>query len=284
MIIKYEKDEEMKKFRILPISFVFSHFQNTEMIMQKFTDKNIILLDSIHRYELIDDPEFEFTSCTNFVKYFFEPFDRIGIANKLTATHPNYADISPQKLVEEWDAVAWEGTFIHAEVENFLKENTEPTHPKSMAAIEWLKKNILESDKYDIFSEVIVYSKELSLAGTIDILLHDKANDTYKLLDWKTNKKIDSRSFQNRMGNHEATSNLMDCNYFHYSIQLSLYRFLLEKYYGLTVSGAAICHLTEYDVQLLKTKYHEEELGEMFKADRIALKKKTEDSLTTEFV
>ena len=176
------------------------------MFMQKFTDENITLIESIHRYELSDDPEFEFTSCTTFAKYFFEPFDKIGIANSLTATHTNYANITPQKLVEEWDAIAIEGSFIHAEIENFLKENAEPTRLKSKTAVEWLKKNIIESDRYDFFPEVIVYSKELALAGTIDLLLYDKAENNYKIIDWKTNKKLDTRSFQNRMGNHKATS------------------------------------------------------------------------------
>jgi hypothetical protein len=86
------------------------------------------------------------------------------------------------------------------------------------------------------------------------------------------------------MGTHDATSELMDCNYYHYSLQLSLYRFLLEEYYGLHVTGTAISHLTESDVQIYKTTYHLSELEKMFKADRIALKKKAEESLTKEFV
>ncbi len=53
--------------------------------MQFIGDTNIILIEDVHRYELNDDPEFEFTSCTTFVDYFFEPFDRIGIANRLTS-------------------------------------------------------------------------------------------------------------------------------------------------------------------------------------------------------
>jgi ATP-dependent exoDNAse (exonuclease V) beta subunit len=252
--------------------------------MQKFTDENITLIESIHKYELKDDPEFEFTSCTEFAKYFFEPFDKIGIANSLTATHPNYADISPQKLVEEWDAIAVEGTLIHSEIENYIKDNAEPTHPKSKSAVEWLTRNILANDRYDIFSEVIVYSKELELAGTIDILLFDKQEDTYKLLDWKTNKRIDSTSFQNKMGTHKATCELMDCNYYHYSIQLSLYRLILEKYYGISVTGTAISHITENDVQIYKTTYHLAEIEKMLKADRAALRKKAKDSLTKEFV
>ena len=183
------------------------------MFMQKFTDKNIKLIESSHIYELSDDPDFEFTSCTAFTKYFFQPFDKIGIANNLTATHPNYTDITPQKLVEEWDAIAVEGSFIHAEIENYLKESAQPKRLKSKNAIQWLKKSVLENGRYDVFSEVIVYSKELALAGTIDLLLHDKTTDTYKIVDWKTNKKIETQSFQNRMGHHKATAHIMDCNY-----------------------------------------------------------------------
>ncbi len=274
----------MKYLRNQELSFVFSIFEKNEMCMQKFTDKNIKLIESIHRYELIDDPEFEFTSCTSFAKYFFQPFDKIGIANNLTATHPNYAEITPQELVDEWDAIALEGSLIHAEIENFIKENTEPTRLKSKTAVKWLKRNIIKSDRYDFFPEVIVYSKELALAGTIDLLIHDKTTDTYKIADWKTNKKIEIQSFQNKMGHHEATSHIMDCNYFHYSIQLSLYRYILEFFYGLTVTGTAIFHLTESDVHLYKTEYHKDEIEVMLKADRAALRKKEEESLTKDFI
>lgn len=252
--------------------------------MQKIIDSNITLLENIHKYKLLDDPEFEFTSCTTFAKYFFEPFDKIGIANKLTDTHPNYIHLTPQELVDEWDETASEGTLIHAEVENFIKENAEPTHPKSKIAVEWIKENIIEIDRYNILSEVIIFSKELGLAGTIDLLIYDKLKGTYKILDWKTNRKIDTRSFKNRMGNHEATANLMDCNFQHYSIQLSLYRYLLENYYGLTVTGTAISHLTESKVNIYKTEYYKKEIEEMFRADRDSLKKKAEASITTEFI
>lgn len=252
--------------------------------MQKLTDSRIILIEDIHRYELKDDPKFEFTSCTTFAKYFFEPFDKIGIANSLTATHPKYEHLTPRELVDQWDEIAELGTLIHAEIENFIKDKTEPSHPKSKLAVEWIKEYIIEIDRYDIFSELIIYSKELRLAGTIDLLLYDKVDKTYKILDWKTNKKIDTQSFRNRMGNHEATADIMDCNYYHYSIQLSLYRFILEKYYGLTVTGTAITHLTETKVLSYKTEYHKAEIEDMFRADKAELKQKADDGLTLEFV
>jgi len=251
--------------------------------MQKLTDNNIFLIEDVHKYQLYDDPEMEFTSCTTFAKYFFQPFDKIGIANNLTSTHPNYMAMTPQMLVEQWDDIAEEGTLIHNEIEQFIKNNIdEPTREKSKVAIEWIKNNF--TDKYEVFSEVIIYSKELTLAGSIDILLYDKEEKTYKILDWKTNKKIETTSYRNRMGNHQASSNLMDCNFTHYSIQLSLYRYILEKHYNIEVSGTAISHLTDEKVISYKTEYHKREIENMLKADRTALKKKAENSLTREFV
>ncbi|MBU2492945.1 MAG: PD-(D/E)XK nuclease family protein [Bacteroidetes bacterium] len=252
--------------------------------MQKLFDDSIKLIESTHKYILKQEPNFEFTSCTSFAKYFFETFDTIGIANRLTETHPNYIHLSPQELVSDWDKTAKEGTFIHNEVENFIKENINPTHPKSILAAEWIKKNIIEKDKFDIFSEVIVYSKELALAGTIDLLIYDRENNTYKILDWKTNKRIDTQSFNNKLGNHEASANLMDCNFSHYSIQLSLYRYILENYYGLTVTGTAISHLMDSGIQFYKTDYHKAEIQMMLKADRTELKQRSEDCLTTDYL
>jgi CRISPR/Cas system-associated exonuclease Cas4 (RecB family) len=85
------------------------------------------------------------------------------------------------------------------------------------------------------------------------------------------------------MGHHKATSNLMDCNFIHYSIQLSLYRYILEKNYGLNVTDAAISHITDEKVISYKTEYLQKEIEEMFSADRAFLKQKAEDGLTKVF-
>ena len=62
----------------------------------------------------------------------------------------------------------------------------------------FIKKNLIEKNRYDIFPEVIIYSKELALAGTIDLLLYDRKTKSYKLLDWKTSRKIETRSFNSK--------------------------------------------------------------------------------------
>ena len=69
-----------------------------------------------------------------------------------------------------------------------------PKDEKSIAATKWIggyvsRPNIATS------SEVIVYSKELGIAGTIDILMTNKNTGEYVLIDWKTSKRIDMNSF-----------------------------------------------------------------------------------------
>ncbi len=252
--------------------------------MRNFADNNIKLIESTHEYKLEDDPEFKFTSCTTFAKYFFPPFDKIGIANNLTSTNESYMHLTPQELVLEWDKIAEEGTLIHAEIESYINNKDAATHPKSKMAVNWIKEDVTAIERYDIYPEVIVYSKELALAGTIDLLIYDRLKKEYKILDWKTNRRIDTQSFNNKMGNNEATAHLMDCNYYHYSLQLSLYQYILQNYYNAKVGGAAICHLTNSQPKFYKTHYHVDVIEQMLLADRDELKKKTDTLLTKEFV
>jgi len=233
--------------------------------MRKINDNNIFLIEETHEYRLRDDPAFQFTSCTTFVKYFFEPFDKIGIAVNLTETNLKYMNMSPAQLIAEWDKSMELGTKVHKEIEDFILTGKNPEEKKAIFGVDWIKK--IMTGRYEFFPEVIVYSKELGLAGSIDFLLYDAENEEYKIVDWKTNKRLDKTSFNNKMGLHPATAHLPDCNFSHYSLQLSLYRFLLEKHYGLNVTGTALAHLNEHKLEFHKTPYLKTEVEEMLNVD-----------------
>ena len=163
------------------------------------------------------------------------------------------------ELIAKWDAARDYGTKIHKEIEDYLKEGKYPEEVKSVCAVEWLKKYQMKSD-VDIFSEIKVYSTELNIAGSIDILAHDKKADTYEVIDWKTSKNIETKSFNNKMGTHPVTSNLQDCKFVHYSLQLSFYRYLLEQYYGLTINNQLIAHLKEDGCTGYVGRYYQKEV------------------------
>ena len=128
----------------------------------------------------------------------------------------------------------------------------------------WLKSYMMKSE-YELFPEKIVFSKDLEIAGTIDILALDKKDNKYDLIDWKTSKKIEMNAYGGKVGTKIATSNIPDCNYYHYTLQLSLYRYLLERYYGLKIRNMIIAHLKEDYARAIIVPYMINEITDMLK-------------------
>lgn len=215
--------------------------------MNRLSDPYITLNKEAHIYTLTTEPELEFTSVTDFVSRFFEKFDAKKIANNLVATHPKYRDQSAESLIAEWKDRASHGIKIHEEIENCIRSEIQPTEQKAIIGFRWLQRYLMKFD-FELFPEVIVYSKELRLAGTIDLLAKDNSTGLYHILDWKTSKSIETSSYNGKLGIKPATENLLDCNFTHYSLQLSLYRYLLEEFYSMKIDDQLIVHIQEDEV------------------------------------
>lgn len=78
---------------------------------------------------------------------------------------------------------------------------------------------------YKLFTEFLVYSEKYSLSGTMDLLIVNTRHEAI-ILDWKRSKEI-KRENKYQSG-YDQFRDLGDCNYNHYSIQLNIYRQLLE--------------------------------------------------------
>ena len=232
--------------------------------MRPITDNRISLIKESHKYVLKGHPELEFSSVTTEVEKYFEPFDAEAIATNLVANYPKYMGMEVSELIEEWDAARDYGTKVHNEIELFLKESVSPEETRSFDAIDWLKKYQMKSE-ITIHSEVRIYSKELNLAGTIDVLAHDARTNKYEIIDWKTSKAIKTVSFNGKMGKHPITSHLMDCKFVTYSMQLSFYRYLLETYYGLNITSQYIAHLDGVSCKSYMGDYYKNEVIEIIK-------------------
>jgi len=222
--------------------------------VNNISNNNIFLEKENHIYQLNDDPNFEFKSVTTFVGDFFEKFDAPAVAAKLTRTHPKYKHMTAEELLAVWKKKSEYGTFVHEEIEFYINDKTPPTDDRSIRAVKWLNGYKMQST-YELFSEKIIYSKELNLAGTIDLLMYDKKSDSYIIIDWKTSSKIETSAYRHKTGNHDITRNLEDCNFNHYSLQLSLYRYILENYYGLKINNQMIVHITDTDCRGYMTPY-----------------------------
>lgn len=154
-----------------------------------------------------------------------------------------------QDILDTWQkeniASCERGTKIHAELEKSILGNKETDLKKYgfggkfvVNTNESLEKNntsLLDVER-GVFPEYLVYRKSddgiLKVAGQIDLLVKD-GNDIY-IIDYKTNKKLEEKSYYNPTTKKFTMmkyplSNLMDCNMLHYTMQLSTYAWMIQK-------------------------------------------------------
>ena len=227
--------------------------------------KLISLEEETHTYSL-QNSDIEFQSVTEFIHTFFREFDEVKIANKLTSSHPKYVGLDPKELIKIWNGNRDRGTKVHKQIEDFiLKKDSDIYDPKSQQAIQFLIKKFIKNSNI-LLPELIIYSKELKLAGTIDLVIYNKLTDQISLIDWKTNKKINKRSFRaSETGIKWPTQNLPDCNFTHYTLQLSLYKYVLQNHYNIKVNGTFLMHLRDDTYELHKCDYKENIISSMLK-------------------
>lgn len=146
-------------------------------------------------------------------------------------------------ILEEWDKANKEscerGTKIHAELENQYYNKSKDISLKKfgLGGKFECKQGYTDLDlENGVYPEYLIYYQSedgvLKVAGQIDLLIKN-GNDIY-IVDYKTNKKIDQKSGFDTTTKRNATmlyplNNLMDCNYMHYTMQLSTYAYMLQQ-------------------------------------------------------
>jgi|TARA_B100002003_G_scaffold189178_1_gene177929 ATP-dependent exoDNAse (exonuclease V) beta subunit len=221
--------------------------------MNRIND-DIHLVPETHQYVLKKNKNQEFKSVTTVIGEYFKKFDKIGVSERLTDGHPKYMHLTPAELRAEWDATTQLGTDIHEDIDQYLRDSKPSTLRRASIGINWLRQ-YLKGPMNKVLSEVILYSVELGIAGTVDILVEVPGTGTYEIIDWKTGK-LEFESYQGETAPHHITSDLMDCRFEKYTLQLSMYRYLLEKYYGFKIRNQVIAHLGEDDCKGYPTPYH----------------------------
>lgn len=173
-----------------------------------------------------------------------------------------------QEILDEWaetNRVACErGTKIHAQLENsFYNAGSNITLKKFGIGGKFkCEKNYNELDmEYGLYPEYLIYydnpKLNLHIAGQIDLIVKS-GNDIY-IIDHKTNAKIDLKGFYNSALRTTdkmkfPLTDLDECNYNHYQLQLSMYAWMLQKINPNFVIKDLI--LNHYDHSGKNTLYH----------------------------
>ena len=160
------------------------------------------------------------------------------------------------------------GTKIHSNFEEMYYTSEKQDLKKfGLGGVFTCKKGYYELDlEKGVYPEFLVSLKSsdgiLRVAGQIDLLIKD-GNDII-IADYKTNKEIKKHSYFDKIKFSKIMmkyplNNIEDCNFYHYSLQLSTYAYLLQQIKPeLNIKKLMLIHIdhddkiTEYTVDYLK--------------------------------
>ena len=207
-------------------------------------DKDISFKEEGHIYNVKGDTKY--TSVTTLVHRLFPYFNENLIIDKMMKS-PNwennkYYGNTKEEIKNLWAInrieAATLGTNLHKYIEDKYNqvEFSEKQKRVCETNIEYSYFKTFYEDHKDMTpyrTEWMVYDEEYKLSGSID-MTYINEDGTISIYDWKRCKKIEKDNKYNKFAKY-PNMDLDDTNYIHYSIQLNIYKYILEKNYGKTI-------------------------------------------------
>jgi hypothetical protein len=277
-------------------------WQRLAVINKHPRDDRIQFEEESHTYT-IDGTRNGWTSCTGFLHNFFGHFDADATIKKMMASpkwiESKYYGMTADAIKKQWSdkgaASSAAGTRMHLDIEHFY--NAMPatyTNPAvcpytmsdgfhGLATDQWTPAEGVEWEYFCDYqkrygsqfkpfrTEWLVFDEEHKVAGSID-MVYKKEDGTLAIYDWKRIEDLKTENrFQSGLG---PVSHLPDTNYWHYSLQLNVYRYILQKHYGYTVSELAlvVLHPSNPTWRVAKLNMMDDEVMEMMAARAAALR------------
>lgn len=176
------------------------------------------------------------TSVTTLLhKYFTFDADKVSVQisrKQKNNKESEYYGLTPEGVRNKWKQGAQLGTIMHAQIEDYYNLGKFPDEE----TIEMTYfKNYLKDfpDLKGFRTEWIVYDEEYDIAGSID-MVYKNDDGTLSIYDWKRTKGIKKDNFMGESALPPLHS-FPNANYFQYSLQLNVYKWILEKRYGYTI-------------------------------------------------
>lgn len=215
--------------------------------MLKYSKDNRVAFDpTYHTYTL--DGTKRLKGVTGLISKYKNPFDADGISKAMAKK----SGLPPQFYLDLWAAKGKAsrelGTKCHSIFEDFIThDKLELTyqHPKELQAKLFINDYFLSGKLKPVGCEEIIYND--NVASMIDTPVMSTKNE-YFILDYKTNEEIKTTGYKGAMM-LPPFQNYCDADFFHYSIQTSIYRRLYHEH---PIKDCFIVHLLENEYKLLK--------------------------------
>lgn len=207
-------------------------------------DQHILFEEIGHKYTI--HGEGGYTSITTLIGQLFSHFDANDIVNKMLLNTKKmndptykYYGMTKKNIIDLWNAngkdASEKGTKMHYHIE--LYYNNEYLNNDDSIEFSYFKQYLEDFAHLKPYrTEWTVFYSKYKLCGSID-MIYENEDGTLQISDWKRVKSIEYEAFGNKCGIIPCLSTMQDTNFWHYCLQLNLYKTILEEQYDKIVTG-----------------------------------------------
>lgn len=203
----------------------------------------------------------ELESVTTLVENCFEKFD----ADYWAERKAREAGCTAEEIKAGWEAIAVKardlGTAMHDKIEKYYMGIESESDETFDMFLEFAGEHCLNPYR----TEWRIFYEEYGIAGTLDFL--ECRDGRYVIYDWKRSTKLINKGRVERSSRYRKNalapiSHVDDTTFYHYALQVSFYRYILEQKYDITVSESrlAVFHPDNGRYYLIDIPYMRDEV------------------------
>jgi ATP-dependent exoDNAse (exonuclease V) beta subunit len=238
------------------------YHQNHYEVRNKHPRDDQITFEPIsHTYQVtLDNISDTYISATTIIHKYFPEFDSDSVIKKMMKSsnwpRSQYFGMSVDEIKNKWEVnrnnAANQGTKVHDWIENFyLKEFTYPSEEaRENKSFQNFMNFHSDYGWAPYRTEWRVFTEKYRVAGSIDIIFEGSKPGYVKIYDWKNSKEIKTDNRYEK--GLEPLQHLPHCNFYHYSLQLNLYKWIIETHYHLKVEEMGLIIVHESNPTYLK--------------------------------
>lgn len=181
-------------------------------------------------------------SVTTVISKFFPEFD----TERWAAHSAKKEGLTVDEIKHRWSAISEDaakaGGYLHEQIENyFLKVPYDGTSKEFNFFLDFKGDH---SHLEPFRTEWRIFDEEYNVAGTIDLVA--KNNGVYEIYDWKRSKNVVDENTGNPITVNKYQSGIgplartPDTSFYRYVLQQSMYKYILEKHYDITIANMYI--------------------------------------------